>query len=82
MMDPGWLSGSRTQRGPEDEGTYDGGNDPVGVIRRCVWLMSICLNCNRSAMACELTRSGCLTDFSKRLTKVWTTRHVNSLTVC
>ncbi|KAL3136186.1 hypothetical protein ABBQ32_007200 [Trebouxia sp. C0010 RCD-2024] len=34
MMDPGWLSGSRTQRGPEDEGTYDGGNDPVGVIRR------------------------------------------------
>ncbi|KAA6420808.1 MAG: hypothetical protein FRX49_09197, partial [Trebouxia sp. A1-2] len=34
MMDPGWLAG-RTQRGPEDQGTRDGGNDPVGVVKRC-----------------------------------------------
>ncbi len=34
MMDPGWLAG-RTQRGPEDQGTQDGGNDPVGVVKRC-----------------------------------------------
>ncbi|KAL0032673.1 hypothetical protein WJX79_002223 [Trebouxia sp. C0005] len=33
MMDPGWLAG-RTQRGPEDQGTRDGGNDPVGVVKR------------------------------------------------
>lgn len=33
MMDPGWLAG-RTQRGPEDQGTWDGGNDPVGVVKR------------------------------------------------
>ena len=39
MMDPGWLSGSRSQRGPEDQGTFDGGNDPVGVVRRYVWLI-------------------------------------------
>ena len=36
MMDPGWLSGSRSQRGPEDHGTFDGGNDPVGVVRRYI----------------------------------------------
>ena len=39
MMDPGWLSGSRSQRGPEDQGTFDGGNDPVGVVRRYVCLI-------------------------------------------
>lgn len=50
MMDPGWLSGSRTQRGPEDEGTYDGGNDPVGVIRRYVWFLSTFLHCCDAAM--------------------------------
>ena len=33
MMDPGWLA-DRTQRGPEDQGTRDGGNDPVGVVKR------------------------------------------------
>ena len=41
MMDPGWLAG-RTQRGPEDQGTKDGGNDPVGVVKRCAlfWLVN------------------------------------------
>lgn len=40
MMDPGWLSGSRSQRGPEDQGTFDGGNDPVGMVRRYVSLFT------------------------------------------
>ena len=41
MMDPGWLSGVRSQRGPEDQGTYDGGNDPVGVVKRYTRLGSM-----------------------------------------
>ena len=32
MFDPGWK-GFRT-RGPEDAGTLDGGNDPLGVIHK------------------------------------------------
>ena len=42
MMDPGFLSG-RSQRGPEDQGTWDGGNDPVGIVHRyCCCAGPIC----------------------------------------
>ena len=55
MMDPGWLA-DRTQRGPEDQGTRDGGNDPVGVVKRCGCIAVIKrIECTEHQASCEDT---------------------------